>query len=100
MAESERNINGKFIIELRYYITSLEKNAQDFGQAVRKHWVIENQLHWVLDVTFNEDDSRPRRDNAAENLAVIRHVSLNAIRSDKTIKIRVKAKQYRPALMP
>ena len=100
MAESERNINGKITIERRYFITSLERNAQDFGQAVRKHWAIENQLHWVLDVTFKEDDSRTRRDNAAENLAVIRHVSLNAIRSDKTIKVGVKAKRYRAALMP
>ena len=68
--------------------------------VVRKHWAIENQLHWVLDVTFKEDGSRTRRDNAAENLAVMRYVSLNAIRSDKTIKIRVQAKRYQAALMP
>lgn len=100
MAESERNVKGKITIERRFFITSLDGDAQNFGMAVRKHWAIENQLHWVLDVTFKEDDSRARRDNAAENLAVLRHVSLNAIRGDKTVTVGVKAKRYRAALMP
>jgi len=100
MAESERRIKGEVTIERRYFITSLSDNAQDFGSAVRKHWAIENSLHWVLDVTFKEDDSRARRDNAAENLAVMRHIALNTIKNDKTVKVGVKAKRYRAALMP
>jgi predicted transposase YbfD/YdcC len=100
MAESERHIDGEVTIERRYFITSLNDNAQDFGSAVRKHWAIENSLHWVLDVTFKEDNSRARRDNAAENLAVMRHIALNTIKNDKTVKVGVKAKRYRAALMP
>ena len=100
MAESERNLNGEITIERRYFITSLEVNAKDFAESVRKHWGIENRLHWVLDVTFKEDDSRVRRDNASENLAVVRHVAINALRNDKTEKVGVKAKRYKAALMP
>jgi len=100
LAESERTINGKTTVEQRYFITSLSGNAKDFSEAIRRHWEIENRLHWVLDVTFKEDDSRARRNNAAENLAVMRHVALNAIRNDETVKAGVKSKRYRAALMP
>ena len=79
---------------------SLEWRFKGFSKSVRKHWDIENRLHWVLDVTFKEDDSRARRDKAAENLAVIRHVALNWIRNDKTVKAGVKSKRYRAYLMP
>jgi predicted transposase YbfD/YdcC len=100
MAEPERNINGEITVEQRYFITSLEVNVKDFAESARKLWGIENRLHWVLDVTFKEDDSRARRGNAAENLSVVRHIAINALRNDKTEKVGIKAKRYKPALMP
>jgi hypothetical protein len=57
-------------------------------------------LHWVLDVTFREDDSRVRRDNASENLGVFRHVAFNSLRNEKTCKKGIKAKRYKAALQP
>lgn len=76
--------NGKTSLESRYFITSLSKNAEELADYIRGHWGIENQLHWILDVDFNEDSSRIRKDNAPENLAIIRHIALNLIKKDKT----------------
>ena len=61
----------------------------------RGHWGIENQLHWVIDVQFNEDDSRIRKDNAPENLAIIRQIALNLLKQEKTAKNGVKNKRKR-----
>ena len=61
--------------------------------AVRAHWSIENSLHWVLDVTFREDESRIRTEDSAQNLAVMRHIALNILRSDKTKKASIKRKR-------
>lgn len=94
MVESERYINGKTTSEIRYFISSLTADAKVFANAVRKHWAIENQLHWVLDVSFREDESRVRRDNAPENFAVFRHVAMNGLRKEKTCKKGVKAKRF------
>lgn len=60
---------------------------------VRKHWSIENKLHWVLDVALNEDRSRVRKDQAPENLAVLRHIALNLLKQEKTAKGGIHAKQ-------
>lgn len=100
IAESERHINGKISLERRYFIVSLKPNAKTFANAVRSHWAIENKLHWVLDVTFREDESRVRRDNAAENFSVFRHISLNALRQEKSYKKGIKAKRFKAALEP
>ncbi len=88
---SEQYINGKVSKEVRYFICSISADAKVFSQAVRKHWSIENQLHWVLDVSFNEDLSRVRRGNAAENMSVLRHLVLNLLKK-KQGKERVKSK--------
>lgn len=98
MVVSERYIQGKTTKETRYFITTLSSNASIFSGAVRKHWRIENQLHWVLDVSFRENDSRIRRDNASQNMAVVRHIALNALRKEKSCKKGIKAKRYKATL--
>jgi predicted transposase YbfD/YdcC len=87
--------NGKTKLETRYFITSLSHKAQQLSQSIRGHWSIENQWHWVLDVEFNEDDSRIRKDNAPENLAIIRHIALNLLKQDKTEKRSIRSKRNR-----
>ena len=84
--------------ETRYYISSAALSAERAGQAVRGHWGIENRLHWVLDVTFNEDQSRLRKGFGARNMAVVRHFALNLVRSatdKRSIKLRRKAAAWK-----
>lgn len=81
MVESIRRIKGISTIERRYYLCSLPSGAQQFAQAVRGHWGIENTLHWSLDVTFREDSSRARTKNAAQNLATLRRLGLNLVKN-------------------
>jgi len=87
--------HGRLKTERRYYFSSLEPDAEEIARAIREHWSIENSLHWVLDVTFREDSSRVRRDNGAQNLAVMRHAALNLIRQEKTTKASIKSKRKR-----
>lgn len=72
--------NGRTTEETRYFITSLTA-VKDFAKAVRSHWGIENSLHWCLDTVFHEDLNRTRKDNSAENFAVIRHIALNILKN-------------------
>jgi hypothetical protein len=72
-------------------------NAAHIANAVRSHWSIENSLHWVLDVSFHEDASRIRKDNAPENMAVLRHFALNLISRDKSSKSSMAAKRKKTA---
>lgn len=96
MAEYMRvESNGKTSIERRYYISSLSLSAREFSHIIRGHWSIENQLHWVLDVAFHEDDSRIRKGNAPENLAIIRHIALNLLKQEQTVKGSLKSKRNR-----
>ena len=81
LIESQRTIKGKTSVENRYYLTSLTDNAE-FAKTVRAHWSIENQQHWVLDVQFDEDANRSRKDYRATNLAVMRRMALNLLRRD------------------
>jgi predicted transposase YbfD/YdcC len=95
MIQSERRFNGKVEQETRYYISSLSSNATRLSQAVRSHWQVENRLHWVLDIAFLEDACRIRKDYAPENLAVVRHIALNLLSQETTLKVGVKNKRLR-----
>lgn len=89
-----REIKEKKEEETRYYISSLEADAQKLAGYIRGHWGIENSLHWVLDVTLNEDQSRIRAGHAAKNLAVMRHTAINLIKLDSS-KGSVRGKRKR-----
>ena len=94
MVESVRVVAGKTSIETRYFISSLENDAQKLAAAIRGHWSIENSLHWVLDVAFKEDNSRIRKDNAPANFAVLRQIAVNIIGQDKSRKLSVRSKRF------
>jgi predicted transposase YbfD/YdcC len=99
MVEAQTERRDKTSLERRYYISSRTLSAEDFAQAVRSHWAIENSLHWVLDVTFKEDLSRLRAGHGARNMAVVRHFALNLVRqaNDKrAIKRRRKVASWNP----
>ena len=79
--------------ETRYFISSRALTATDAAAAVREHWAIENRLHWVLDVTFADDQSRLRKGHGARNMATVRHFALNLVRTatdKRSIKSRRK----------
>ena len=98
MVESIRRIKGKNTIERRYYLCSLPLGAQHFAKAVRGHWGVENPLHWSLDVTFGEDDSRARTKNAAQNVATVKRIALNLVKNDRSKKCSVRQKRILAAL--
>ena len=94
MVESERSQGGQEASrERRYYISSLGADAKALNRAIRGHWSIENGLHWVLDIAFREDDSRIRKDHGPENMATLRHIALNLLKQDKSIKVGIKSKR-------
>ena len=95
VVESERTINGRTSSEMRYYIGSINNKAKDFARAARGHWAIENNLHWVLDVVFREDESRIRINHAAENFALLRPIARNALKQEKSLKRGVKTKRLK-----
>lgn len=93
MIEARREVQGEVSTERRYYLSSRLADAASLGPAVRGHWGIENQLHWSLDVTFGEDQSRMRAGNAAENFSVLRRIALNLFRQDHSVKAGVKTRR-------
>ena len=98
--QSERHIKGEVSTENRYYLLSLDNDAKQFAHAARGHWGIENTLHWSLDVTFREDDSRIRQGEAAQNFAVVRHLALSLLKQEQTAKVGIAAKRFKAALDP
>ena len=100
VVESVREVKGQQSMERRYYLSSLPVDVTKLARAVRSHWKIENQLHWVLDVVFGEDQSRARTGHAAENLAATRRVAINLLRQDKENKRSLKSQRLRATLDP
>jgi predicted transposase YbfD/YdcC len=92
---SQRQVSGEISEETRYFISSLPPDAERLLRCVRAHWQIENSLHWVLDVAFREDDSRVRKDHAAQNFAVLRQLTLNLLKQDTSLKVGIQAKRKR-----
>lgn len=89
---SERQIGAERSCEDRYHIASLSGAARVL-HAVRSHWGIENQLHWILDLAFDEDRCRVRKDHGPENFAILRHIALNLLKQEKTCKRGIKGKR-------
>jgi predicted transposase YbfD/YdcC len=95
MVVAQRRIGPLRSSETRYYLSSLPADAKRLLHCIRAHWGIENSLHWVLDVAFREDDSRPHKNAAAENLSRIRRIALNLLRQDKDAGCGVKNRRKR-----
>jgi len=96
---AKRQVGSEVSEEDRYYLSSLPGDTPDLAakalDATRSHWGIENQLHWVLDVTFREDHCRARAGNSGENLAVLRHIALNMLRREKSTRLSIRAKRHK-----
>lgn len=97
MVESQRDINGVVTREVRFFLSSLAGDAKNFARAVRGHWSVENSLHWSLDVCFAEDACRIRAGYASENMAILRHITLNVLKNDTSKKRGIKGKQKNAA---
>jgi len=95
--QRERRIQDKIQQETAYFITSLLPDAPKILQATRQHWAVENNLHWVMDVTFREDDSRIRKGNSPQNMSVLRNMALNILKQDRS-KGSLRQKRYKAAL--
>jgi predicted transposase YbfD/YdcC len=97
MCRSERTINGKTTEETRYFIGSRRMSAAQYAKRLRKHWHVENRLHWQLDVSFSEDASRIQEKNRAENFAMLRRMALNLLKQHP-LKDSIARKRKRAAL--
>jgi predicted transposase YbfD/YdcC len=93
--ESERFLGDSLSVETRYYLSSLPNDAELLNQTVRSHWGVENSLHWVLDVTFDEDHSRIKKENAPENFGLLRRLALCLLKKESTSKRSIKGKRLR-----
>ena len=93
LIERTRTLGDKTSVERRYYLSSMAPDAEKFMRAVRSHWEIENRLHWCLDVQFGDDYARARSGHVAHNLALVRHIALNLIRLNTSVKTSIKTKR-------
>ena len=99
MVHSKVTENGVDREEKRYYITSLT-DLHEFSHAVRKHWSIENQLHWCLDVIFREDAARAKKDNSPLNMNILRKLALTLVNEAKFGRLSKKKMMFKAALNP
>ena len=95
---SKRTVGEKTSEERRYYISSIPPDPKRQGGAIRSHWGIENRVHWILDVAFDEDKLKAKTGHIAENLAVIRHIVVNLLKNDKATKGSIAKKRFKAAL--
>jgi predicted transposase YbfD/YdcC len=100
MVESSRTIGDKTTTERRYFLSSLAPNAERVAYYIRSHWAVENSLHWRLDVTFNEDKSRVRKDRGPENFSIIRKITMNILKAEtaSTDKVSIRRKRFRASI--
>jgi len=94
MVERDRHINDKITSETSYYILSRQYDGKVFAESVRKHWGIENKLHWSLDVSFREE-CRKRTGNSTENFAMVRHIALNLLKQENSLKKSINTKRLK-----
>ena len=99
MCVREREVRGRRSEEVHYFIGSRRMGARGYGEALRNHWGIENNLHWQLDVTFGEDGNRVQRRHGAENLALLRRLALTLMKRH-TGKESMACKRYMATLDP
>lgn len=99
MCYSERTVKGETTTEVRYFIGSRKASAKYYGTGLRHHWGIENNLHWQLDVNFGEDRNRVTKRNAAENLALLRRLTLTLLQAHPA-KLSIAKKRFAAALDP
>jgi len=97
---STREINAQKSVELRFHISSAAASAEVLGKGVRSHWGIENKVHHVLDVTYNEDSCRIRKDHGAENFSTMRRLTQNLARLENSKKLSMNKKRTLAALNP
>ncbi len=102
MIESRVERGGKIETARRYYLGSTKLDAVTFARAVRAHWGVENRLHWVLDVVFHDDLARLRTGHGPQNMAIVKHIGLNLMRSTKataSLKVRRKRAAWNPSYL-
>ena len=93
LMKSRRTIKDNTTTETWFFISSLPANGKTIGDAIRSHWGIENSLHWCLDMAFREDESRKRKDYSSENFAILRHITLNLLKQEKSHKRSIAGKR-------
>ena len=93
VVQSDRTINGKATTALRFYICSKIMTAEQMLSTTRQHWEVENNLHWMLDVAFDEDACQTKDECAVENLSTLRRIALNILKADATSKRCIKTKR-------
>lgn len=95
MVVAKRKIKGNVSEEKRYYISSCKNEPEKVKNAIRKHWKIENSLHWSLDISFNEDQCRKRVKNSAKNISTVRKMALTMLKTEETFKASINAKMLK-----
>lgn len=93
----QRTLDGTVSVEEHYYISSLKTATATLLAAKRTHWQVENSLHWVLDIAFREDESRLRKGSGAHNFAILRHIALNALKQETSVKLGIRNKRLKAA---